>query len=339
MAESNNNCSTSTAAGQADQATDPTTVFNHLLQEMKQLNKNFRSLNTPSAADVVADSASEDDGAIEQQHTVRRIREDGETDDMSLDTRVAKLTATQPTSDFLSDIALDLQVKELTGEPINESLASIVLSLLKEKLPDKKVQKKLGQYPRPQNVEDLKNPRVNPSIWSQLTTQTRTHDSKAQKTQSVLVGSIAAMIKAANLALRQQQNKEIVTTLTDGVASVMQSFHDMNIARRLAMKNDLHHDYAAFCSSTTLESPSEYLCGDLSKLTKDIADANKLTKKVRRAPRGQQQNQKPHNGSQRFAPYSYGNRRFPPNQRAHGDFLSKGHIITQSQCIRSTESI
>ena len=166
MAESNDNCSTSTAAGQADQATDPTTVFNHLLQEMKQLNKNFRSFNTPSAADVVADSASEDEGAIEQQQFEEgEVREDGETDNMSLDTRVAKLTATQPTSDVLSDIALDLKVKELTGEPINEGLASIVLSLLKEKLPDEKVQKKLGQYPRPQNVEDLKTPRVNPLIW------------------------------------------------------------------------------------------------------------------------------------------------------------------------------
>ena len=99
MAESNDNCSTLTAAGQADQATDPTTVFNDLLQEMKQLNKNFHSFNTPSAADLVADSASEDDGAIEQQQF-----EDGETD-MSLNTRVAKLTATQPTSDVLSDIA------------------------------------------------------------------------------------------------------------------------------------------------------------------------------------------------------------------------------------------
>ena len=326
MAESNDNCSTSTAAGQADQATDPTTVFNHLLQEMKQLNKNFRSFNTPSAADVVADSASEDEGAIEQQQFEEgEVREDGETDNMSLDTRVAKLTATQPTSDVLSDIALDLKVKELTSEPINEGLASIVLSLLKEKLPDEKVQKKLGQYPRPQNVEDLKTPRVNPLIWSQLTAQNRTHDSKAQKTQSALVGSIAAMIKAADLALRQPENKEIVTALADGIALAMQSFHDMNIARRLAMKNDLHHDYAALCSSTTLESPSEYLFGDLSKLTKEIADANKLTKKVRRAPRGQQQSQKPHNSSQRFAPYSYGNRRFPPNQRAHGDFLSKGH--------------
>ena len=145
MAESNDNYSTSTVAGQAGQATDPTTVFNHLLQEMKQPNENFRSFNTPSAADVVTDSASEDDGAIEQQQFEEgEMREDGETDNMSLDTRVAKLTATQPASDVLSDITLDLKVKELRGEPINESLASIVLSLLKEKLPEEKFKQSWG---------------------------------------------------------------------------------------------------------------------------------------------------------------------------------------------------
>ena len=47
------------------------------------------------------------------------------------------------------------------------------------------------------------------------------------------------------------------------------------------MKNDLHHDYAALCTSTTIPPTSEYLFGDLSKLTKDISDANKLAKKVR----------------------------------------------------------
>ena len=95
------------------------------------------------------------------------------------------LALPQTISDVLSDIALDLKVKELTGEPINEGLASIVLCLLKEKLPVEKAQKKLVQYPRPQNVEDLKIPRVNPLIWSQLTAQNRTHDSKAHKKHKV----------------------------------------------------------------------------------------------------------------------------------------------------------
>ncbi len=99
----------------------------------------------------------------------------------------------------------------------------------------------------------------------------------------------------------------------------------IRIARRLAMKNDLYQDYASLCSSVTLEAPSEYLLGDLSKLTKDIADANKLTKRVRRAPRGRQQSQRSHSSGQRYSSYSSGNRRFLANQRENGDFLSTCH--------------
>ena len=41
------------------------------------------------------------------------------------------------------------------------------------------------------------------------------------------------------------------------------------------MKKDLHRDYSALCNSTTVPPTSEYLFGDLSKLTKNISDANK----------------------------------------------------------------
>ena len=49
------------------------------------------------------------------------------------------------------------------------------------------------------------------------------------------------------------------------------------------MKKDLHRDYTALCNAATVPSSSEFLFGDLSKLTKNISDANKLTKKVRPA--------------------------------------------------------
>ena len=47
------------------------------------------------------------------------------------------------------------------------------------------------------------------------------------------------------------------------------------------MKKDLHRDYSALCNNTTVPPTSEYLFGDLSKLTKDISNANKLARKVR----------------------------------------------------------
>lgn len=123
---------------------------------------------------------------------------------------------------------------------------------------------------------------MNPLIWNQLPAPVRTNDSKAQKSQNALVGSIVAVARATDLALSQTgQNKELVTTLTDAIALALLSYHDMNTSRRQAMKKDLHKDYAALCSSTTVEPSSEYLFGDISKLAKDITEANKLTRKMR----------------------------------------------------------
>lgn len=317
-----------TAASQEEQALDTAAMFNHLMREIKQLKEGMQNMDIDGEIESLLEQEVDANGALDNAIEEGEIREDL-ADNESLDARVSKLTEPKSTSDVLTDIALDLKINEPTGEPVDEGLAGIVQSLLKEKLPEEKFQKKIGQYPRPQNVENLKTPRVNPLIWSQLSAQIRTHDSKSQKIQSALVGSIAATIKATDLALKQQQpDKEIVTALTDSVALALQSFHDMNVTRRLAMKNDLHQDYASLCSSTTLEAPSEYLFGDLSKLTRDIADANKLAKRVRRGSRGRQQsNRSNYNASgQRYSPYSSGNRRFPAaNQRGIGDFLSRGH--------------
>ena len=95
-----------------------------------------------------------------------------------------------------------------------------------------------------------------------------------------------ATIKATDRALQQQQtgkvqDKELITYLTDVIALSLQCYHDINSTRRHAMKKDLHKDYATLCSAATVPATSEYLFGDLSKLTKDISEANKLTKKVR----------------------------------------------------------
>lgn len=100
----------------------------------------------------------------------------------------------------------------------------------------------------------------------------------------------------------------------------MNCTHDMNSTRRESMKKDLHRDYAALCNATTVPSSSEFLFGNLSKLTKDISDANKLTKKVRPASlsssRGQKSTFTNHysaNRNRHFAPYAYSRARYNNN--------------------------
>ena len=141
---------------------------------------------------------------------------------------------------------------------MDEELANIVNSLLKDKIPDEKTQAKVDQYPNPANIKGLRTPRVNPLIWSQLSAQVCTQDSKHQKSQNSLVAAVVAITKATDIVLKQNQsdNKELLTTLTDGIALAMNCLHDMNSTRRQSMKKDLHRDYAALCIATTVPSSS-----------------------------------------------------------------------------------
>jgi len=93
----------------------------------------------------------------------------------------------------------------------------------------------------------------------------------------------------------------------------------MNSSRRQAMKRDLHRDYSALCTSTTVPPTSEYLFGDLSKLTKDISDVNKLAKKFR-PQQARAHSRKYGSTSQRNQGYQ-SKRRYQPYQRPRNDFF------------------
>ena len=58
-------------------------------------------------------------------------------------------------SSALHDIAQDLDLSEKTGRAVDEELANIVNSLLKDKIPDEKTRAKVDQYPKPANIEGL----------------------------------------------------------------------------------------------------------------------------------------------------------------------------------------
>ena len=166
----------------------------------------------------------------------------------SLDEQVAELTASGPSEpNVLADIARDLDASEKTGLAASEGLAGIVNSLLKEKLPDEKIQSKIDLYLRSQNVTGLRTPRANHQIWNQISATSRTNDSRTQKSQNALVAGAVAMMKATDLVLESalRDNKDLVKFMTDAIALTLQGHLDLNTARRRAVKNDLK-DYAMF---------------------------------------------------------------------------------------------
>ena len=166
--------------------------------------------------------------------------EDGET---ASDEEPANNEA-MPGDDLLKELAQDLTVSEKTSSPLREGIAAIFNNLLSEKMEDEKLKAKLDKYPLPENVEGLRTPKVNPSIWSQLSSAMKAQDVRLQKGQNTLIGAITATTKAVDLALgKYSQDKERITLLTDAVAIALQYNHEVNHSRRLAMKKEMHKDY------------------------------------------------------------------------------------------------
>ena len=198
-------------------------------------------------------------------------------------------------------------VREQTSPPIHEGPAGIFNGLLSEKMPDDKIKAKLDKYTRPENINGLRTPKVNPLICATMKAQ----DARSQKGKNALVGSVIAMTKATDLVLaKYSQDRDLITLFTDAIAMALQFNHEVNHSRRVAMKKELHKDYVALCNSSTVEGSSELLFGDLSKLAKDISETNKLTKKVR-PPHSTNSRRDKYGGRSSYGS-SQGNRSFHP---------------------------
>ena len=150
-----------------------------VVQEMKVMNRRMDQLSEP--VNLEDEDLDYEEGELERGDADRESI-------VSLDTKVSELTKAREagnnkskSTSALHDIAQDLDLSEKTGSAVDEELANIVNSLLRDKIPDEKTQAKVDQYPKPANIEGLRTPRVNPLIWSQLPAQVRTQDSKHQK--------------------------------------------------------------------------------------------------------------------------------------------------------------
>lgn len=184
--------------------------------------------------------------------------------------------------------------------------------------------------------------KVNPLIWSQLSPPMKAQDAKSQKSQNTMIGSVTAMVKAANLAVRNHsQDRDLIALLTDAIVMALQCHHEINHSRHMAMKKELNNDYAALCNPNAVEGTSEFLFGDLSKLAKDITEANKLTKKVHPPHHTITSTRGDRYGGRLSYGANQGNRRFQPYQRGNSSafFRQKPILLTEKEKERGGEPV
>ena len=166
------------------------------LEQVQQMNGNITRL------------LSEDDNSSEPDRDDSPDRGESSTQDIEQGGHKALLKA----------IAQDLNLKDKTDPAFEGELAELMNSFLKDKMSADALKTKLDQYLRPENVEGLRTPKVNPLIWNQISASMRTQDAGSQKNQSTLVGSTIAMAKAADRVMKKYaEDSELLALVTDAI--------------------------------------------------------------------------------------------------------------------------
>ncbi|XP_071499064.1 uncharacterized protein [Diadema antillarum] len=160
------------------------------------------------------------------------------------------------------------------GQPLDEELASSVNYLMSHHLEEKVLDETSSKYPVPSNCRGIDTPKMNQTIWDNLSAPVRTKDVKLQRVQKSLTRGISAyvsLLDPSNISPEQQ----------DVLALLCNANFEMNALRKELIKPDLNTKFTHLCKPTN--PVTKYLFGDdLGKQVKDLQDQHKAAAGVMR---------------------------------------------------------
>ena len=261
------------------------------------LNKRSRQKSSSSSSNCSSDD--------ERERSPKRPRvEDEQTDNEAASKPQASQAdgeqSPKPDQDNVDDndkqfvAILDSVVQELaqeqSGPSVSDQLANVINTTLRSKLSEEKLKEKQNAYPRPKNCETLETPRVNPEIWSQLESSTRSCDIRLQKVQGLLLKGLLPLIqllencRQSKDAAYSMDKGKLVKLVLDAITLFSQANVELNSRRRAMIKPDLNEKFQQICSEHV--PITGFLFGDdVAKTLQDIASTNRVSQKVAQTPR------------------------------------------------------
>ena len=154
------------------------------------------------------------------------------------------------------------------GDDIRGDVAIALNFAMVTKLDEKSIQDLNDEYKCPQNCVSLEVPKVNPPIWDNLPSGTRSRDLKLQRVQKPLVKGLTAMAKACTDPCSTEQEHGFMLLST--------AYFELNQLRRDFIKPDLNPRFAHLCKPSN--KVTKWLFGDdLGQKIKDIQNEQKAT--------------------------------------------------------------
>ncbi|PFX24171.1 hypothetical protein AWC38_SpisGene11235 [Stylophora pistillata] len=153
---------------------------------------------------------------------------------------------------FLKELVNEFN-DDTTGPDIDKELAAIANGSMTKALPEDKLKAARDKYPRSKNCESDIVPKVNPEIWTKLTSNTRSKDTKLQKVEKFLCKAVTSLGLVTDTLLkvgddkskddkskREKNISDIAKTVLDSVRFIGQAQQELHQFRRLEIRPDLN---------------------------------------------------------------------------------------------------
>ena len=201
--------------------------------------------------------------------------------------------------------------------------------MLTSKISIDELKEKLENYKRPKNCDMLSTTKVNPEIWRQMSSGSRSFDLRIQRVQQSLIKGLMPIIDCFQTLLKVKSNwknasrqssasdetvNHMTSLLGDSLTLISDANFELNLRRRELIKPELHRDFMPLCSSAPITT---FLFGDdLNSQIRNLQQANRIGSLVNRKPYGSREIRRP----VRFRPGNDLNRPFLPNRRQPSNF-------------------
>jgi len=244
-----------------------TSNFNFLGENMQILSENLRQFTDM------------EDGQEESEGLEEPSKSDSDKEDEPEQSDSVK--------NLLASLEKKTSNKEKTGPKINETLATNISALMRQKPEEDYEKNMLDKICRPDNCAGLSKITVNQVIWDRISAEARTNDVRMQRVQTALVKGTTNVALIANLILKatekEQQTKELLNDIwkltEDSLVCLGAANWELAQRRRDALKPQISRDYSHLCAQKT--PVTDMLFGEnVTKQIKDITDDNKVTQKL-----------------------------------------------------------
>ena len=197
---------------------------------------------------------------------------------------IPKVNASGNLADFFKEQLVQVKESDKVAPRLDDELAVVVNKILSEAIYPTDMDKLSKAYPRIENVEFMKVPKLDSEIYDAIDQKVRNFDQSLQNIQKAIMSAVSAIAPTLRLVYNRQETDQelngVGRQLGESIKLLGYATNNLSTKRRELIKPSLDPKYAKTMSKVQDSSPDWLFGGDLVTTTRKCEVSQKIGEKV-----------------------------------------------------------